>query len=145
MAEGSIHKKDEIGFSDLLKKFENKLEEDVGAIGSFIGIVRGKAKTGAKLKKIQYESAENADKELKKAAASIEKDIEGISKISIHHIIDDLHPGDEIIYVLVGGEHRKEVFEALPQVMEQIKSEVRIWKKEITNSEEYWIHEKEKE
>lgn len=145
MAEGTTHKKDEISFSDLLEEFENKLGEDVGAIGSFIGIVRGQAKTGGEVKKLHYESVENADEELEKVAASIEDDMEGISEISIHHIIDDLQPGDEIIYVLVGGGHREEVFETLPRVMERVKNEVRIWKKEITDSDEYWIHEKEQE
>jgi molybdopterin synthase catalytic subunit len=43
----------------------------------------------------------------------------------------------------VAGRHRGDVFEALPKIMDRIKSEVPIWKKEITETKEYWVHEVE--
>ncbi len=138
-----IHKKGDTSFSELLKEFKKDLDEEVGAIASFIGIVRKKAKVGNSVEKLHYESAENVEEELKNIETEIEEDVQGISKICIHHIIDDLEPGDDIIYVLVGGNHRQEVFEVLPSIMDRVKNEVRIWKKEITEDEEYWIHELE--
>lgn len=136
-----VHKKGQVDFSRLLDSFKDSLDDSEGAIGSFIGMVRKDAKKEGKVKQLHFECAEEAENELRNIAANIEEEIEGISKVCIHHIIDDLEPGDEIIYVIVGGDHRKEVFEALPKIMNRVKSEVRIWKKEITDDEDYWIHE----
>lgn len=141
MASSGTHKKDEISFSELLEEFKKELGEEVGAIASFIGIVREEAKKEGSVKELHYESAEKVEEELEKVAKEIEEDMDEISEIYIHHIIDDLKPGDEIIYVLVGGVHREEVFQVLPSIMDRVKSEVRIWKKEITENDEYWIHE----
>ncbi len=141
MADSGTHKKGEITFSELLKNFKKDLGEEIGAISSFIGVVRKKSKKDGKVKKLHYESAENVEQELKEVAEEVERDIDGVSKIHIHHIIDDLEPGEEIIYVLVNGAHRDEAFQALPTVMDKVKSEVRIWKKESTEDDDYWIHE----
>lgn len=143
MSEGKIHKKGEIKISELLDSFKKKLGEEAGAIGSFIGIVRSSARKEGKVEKLQYESAETAEEELENIATEIEDEIDGLSEVAIHHLVDDLKPGDEIIYVLAGGNHRSEVFEALPKIMDRVKSEVHIWKKEITEKEDYWVHEVE--
>lgn len=143
MAEGKIHEKGEIGLPEILADFKSRLGDGVGAIGSFIGIVRGEAKVGGKVERLRYESVESAGEELENIAADVEEDIDGISEVAIHHLVDDLEPGDEIVYLLVGGNHRKEVFEALPRIMDRVKDEVRIWKKEITGSGDYWVHEVE--
>lgn len=143
MAEGKIHKKGEVEFLELLDNFENELGEEAGAIGSFIGIVRSSARKGGKVEKLQYECAENAAEELENIATEIEDEIDGLSEVAVHHLVDDLSPGEEIVYVLAGGNHRSEVFEALPKIMDRVKSEVHIWKKEFTEKEDYWIHELE--
>lgn len=141
MAVGKIHSKDEVEFSSLHEEFEERVERKVGAIGSFIGTVRKKGEKGGEVRELHYERADEAQSDLEGIASEIEESIEGIEEVSIHHVVDDLEPGDEILYVLVGGEHRKEVFEALPEIMDRVKNEVRIWKKEITNEESYWMHE----
>lgn len=143
MNEGKIHKKGEVEISELLDSFKKKLGEEAGAIGSFIGIVRSSARKEGKVDKLQYESAETAEEELDNIATEIKDEIDGLSEVAIHHLVDDLKPGDEIIYVLAGGNHRSEVFEALPKIMDRVKSEVHIWKKEITEKEDYWVHEVE--
>lgn len=143
MSLGKIHKKGKTSFPEVLEDFKEKLGDEVGAIGSFIGIVRKDAKKEGKIERLHYESRKNAAKSLENIATSIENETDGVSKVDIHHFVDDLEPGDDIIYVLAGGAHRKEVFDALPKIMNRVKSEVHIWKKEITENEEYWVHEVE--
>lgn len=140
MGEAGIHKKGEIGFPEILSKFEESIGGKDGAISSFIGLVREEGKKGDKVKHLHYECSDKASEELKKIADEIEGE-RGISRVAIHHFIDDLKPGDEIVYVLVSGEHRREVSNALPRIMNRLKSEVTIWKKEITVEGGYWIHE----
>lgn len=143
MARDRVHKKGEKNFSQIFESFKDRLSDEIGAIGSFVGLVRGRGKKGGKLEKLHYETAESADQELEEIARKVEKEFSGVSEVAIHHIVDDLSPGEEIVYVLAAGRHREEVFEALPEIMERVKTEVRIWKKEVTESEEYWMHEVE--
>lgn len=141
MKDSGIYKKEDLVFSELLKEFKEELGDEIGAIGSFVGIVRRDGKKGGKVKKLHYECSEDAKDELVEIAADFERSVEGISKVSIFHIVDDLGPAEDIVYVLVGGEHREEVFDVLPEIMDRVKDEVKIWKKEITEEEDYWVHE----
>ncbi|KXA96906.1 hypothetical protein AKJ39_03975 [candidate division MSBL1 archaeon SCGC-AAA259J03] len=71
-------------------------------MGSFVGDVRKEAKKGGKVKQLRYESAEKASEEARKIATDIEENTEGVSEVLVHHVIDDLEPGDNIVNVLVG-------------------------------------------
>ncbi|MDI6820041.1 MAG: molybdenum cofactor biosynthesis protein MoaE [Candidatus Hodarchaeaceae archaeon] len=142
MADVGIHRKGELDLPKLLEEFRQDLRGNVGAIGCFIGVVRHVSKDGEEVKRLHYECSEDAVKKLEQIARDVEKDPK-ISRVMIHHIIDDLTPGDDAIYVIVGGRHRSDVFSALQKIMNRIKTEVPIWKKEVTESGEYWVHEGE--
>ena len=43
------------------------------------------------------------------------------------------------MYVLVASKHRKEGREAMAELVDRIKHEVPIWKKEITENGAYWV------
>jgi len=139
LPEVSIHRKGEVNFPSLLNKFRRELGKEVGAIGCFIGIVRGISEEGEAVKSLRYECSDEALRKLEEIASDVEKS-PNISRVMIHHVIDELKPGEDAIYVLVAGRHRGEVFEALPKIMDRIKVEVPIWKKEITETKEYWVH-----
>lgn len=139
MPEAGIHRKGEVDLPSLLGKLKRELGEEVGAIGCFIGVVRG-ASGGEAVKSLRYECSNEAVKKLEEIALETEKQA-NISRVMIHHVIDELKPGEDAIYVIVAGRHRGEVFEALPKIMDRIKAEAPIWKKEITETKEYWVHE----
>jgi molybdopterin synthase catalytic subunit len=138
MAEAEVHHKGEVNLASLVENARTHFGKDVGALGCFVGIVRGTSKRGESIKYLHYEAAEEAREKLLEIANQVEKS-KGIRHVQIHHIIDNLAPGEDAIYVIVGGEHRKEVFAALSEIMNRVKSEVMIWKKEITERGEYWI------
>lgn len=140
MTDIEIHEKDEIEFSQLLEELKDKIGPEVGAIGSFIGVVREEAKKEGKVEELQIEADEEAEEDLEEIATDLEENTEGISEVFIHHTVDDLKPGDEIVYVLIGGNHREEVFEGLSKVMDRLNEEARIWMKEITDDDGYWVH-----
>jgi molybdopterin synthase catalytic subunit len=142
LPEAGIHRRGEVDLPNLLRRLRQGLGGEVGAVGCFIGIVRGVSKEGEAVRSLRYESSDEALGKLEEIAADIEKS-PNISRVMIHHVIDELKPGEDAIYVLVAGRHRGDVFEALPKIMDRIKSEVPIWKKEITETKEYWVHEVE--
>ncbi len=140
MPDVGIHQKGEVDLPRLLEKLQSELEGKAGAVGCFVGVVRETSKDGKKVKYLHYECAEESIKGLERIAADIER-LPGILKVMIHHVIDDLTPGEDVIYILVAGKHRAEVFSALPKIMDRVKTEVLIWKKEFTETGEQWIHE----
>lgn len=138
MGVGRIHKKKDIELSGLLQTIRKTLGAEVGAIGCFVGIVRGVSKENEKVLSLRYEAADEAVEVLTTIAAEIEQKF-GLSEVQIHHVIDELKPGEDAIYVIACGKHRKEVFQALSEAMDRVKSKAPIWKKEITPSGGYWI------
>jgi len=135
---GRIHKKGEVELSDLLEAVRKKIGEEVGALGCFVGIVRGISKNDEKVTALEYEAAEEAAETLTQIATEVQQKF-GLSEVQIHHVIDKLKPGEDAIYVIACGKHRKEVFQALSEAMELVKSKAPIWKKEITTSGGRWI------
>ncbi len=141
MADVGIHKKGEVDLPRLLGELKQELRGEAGAIGCFVGIVRGVSKDEEAVKRLHYECSDEALKKLEQIAAEAERR-PNISRVMIHHVVDNLKPGEDAVYVLVAGKHRAEVFSVLPELMDRIKAEVPIWKKEITESREYWVRGK---
>lgn len=69
----------------------------------------------------------------------------GVIEVSIHHVIDTLNVGEPSLFVAVLGKHRQDVFPAISEIVERVKKEVPIWKKEHTTKESYWVSSEPKE
>jgi len=135
-----VHRKGEVDFPALLDQFKRRLSPEAGAIGCFIGVVRGVSNEGKAVKLLRYECSDEISKKLEEIAADFEKE-PNIYRIAIHHVINDLEPGDEAIYLIVAGKHRSGVFSALEKLMNRVKHEAPVWKKEIYEEGERWISE----
>jgi molybdopterin synthase catalytic subunit len=113
-----------------------------GAIGTFTGIVRELAGS-EKTSRLEFEKYEpEASKALEKIRKEL-KQKEGIHEILIHHKTGVIKAGEDIVYIVIVAAHRTELFPALSEAVERIKAEAPIWKKEFTEKEEFWVHDKE--
>jgi len=64
--------------------------------------------------------------------------------VRIYHLTGSFNVSDDIVYVIVAGRSRKDVFPALIDAVEHYKKELPVWKKEIlTDGTSYWVSEKE--
>ncbi|WP_309493053.1 molybdenum cofactor biosynthesis protein MoaE [Candidatus Hecatella orcuttiae] len=138
-----IHKKGEISVEKMLEKLrENPRFHEVGAIGIFIGIVRGFSSEGKPVRSLSYEAYED---EAPAAMEKIRKETlakPSVIEVQIHHVVDDLNLGEDIVYVLVAGSSREDVFPTLQATVDRMKAEVPIYKKEILeNGTAYWVSE----
>jgi molybdopterin synthase catalytic subunit len=127
----------------LIKKArKNPAIRKAGAIGTFSGIVRelsGEEKTS----RLEFEKYEP---EASKVLDSIRDEIkrkEGILEVLIHHKTGVIEAGEDIVYIVIASAHRAELFPALSEAIERIKAEAPIWKKEFTEKEEFWVHDRE--
>ncbi len=131
---------------DNIKKDPNYRK--AGAIGLFIGVVRGETlESGEHVQKLTIEAyEEKADQILCKISEDLQTK-PGIVNVQIHHLLGEFNVGDDLVYVAVAGGHRTQVFPVLREAVERYKSEAPVFKKEhITTKQgkpsEYWVSEK---
>jgi molybdopterin synthase catalytic subunit len=110
---------------------------DIGAHTIFLGQVR-KDKSGNKVvKAIEYSAYEQmAEKEfqnIREEAFQKHK----LSCMHIHHSKGRVEAGEISLFVFVSSVHRTDIFSVCSEIVEQIKSRVPIWGKEILDDETY--------
>ena len=144
-----VHEKGTFSVLDLIsntKKSENY--EKAGAITMFIGVVRGETLEGENVQKLTLEAyEEKANEVLTKICDDLSKK-PGIVDVQIHHLLGEFNVGEDIVYVLVAGSHRNDVFPVLREAVERYKNEAPVFKKEQIidakgSATEYWVSEKE--
>lgn len=136
-----IDRKGEISLQDLITCVKNNPEiGKSGAIVTFTGIVRGFTHDGREVDKLELEAY---DEEAEKALVKISDDLRrkpGIVDVLIHHLTGTFVVGEEMVYVVVAGTSRKNVFPALIEAVERYKHEAAIWKKEyLKDGTSHWI------
>lgn len=146
-----VHEKGTFSVLDLInstKKSENY--KKIGAITLFIGVTRGETLEGENVQKLTLEAyEEKANEVLTKICDDLAKK-KGIVDVQIHHLLGEFNVGEDLVYVLVAGSHRTDVFPVLREAVERYKSEAPVFKKErVIDAEgsatEYWVSEKEQQ
>jgi len=103
----------------------------IGAHDIFLGQVRSDIKDNKTVKAIEYsayeEMAEDKFFEIREAAFSKYN----LICMHIYHSIGVVEAGEICLFVFVSSKHRKDVFEACQYIVEEIKTTVPIWGKEI--------------
>lgn len=116
----------------------------IGAVVSFVGTVRdasgGKAVLGMEL--------EHYPGMTEQSLAEIEQEAckhWPLLATRIVHRIGPLLPGEQIVLVAAASEHRAEAFAACSFMMECLKSDAPLWKKETLPCGARWVEGKEGE
>lgn len=132
---------DHVTLDLLIKKIrENPEIAKVGGIGSFTGIVR-ENNEDFHTSQLEFEKYDKvADASIRKIREEIMQQ-DGIVDVLIHHKAGRIMPREDIVYIVVAAGHRQQLFPALAETLERVKSEVPIWKKEITVDGNFWVHD----
>ena len=142
-----VHEKGKFSFLEMIKKTKNRpSSKKTGAIALFIGLVRGETLKGEKVKKLELEAYEEKANEILVSICNDLKKKQGISDVQIHHLLGEFSVGEDLVYVLVAGAHRRNVFPVLEEAVERYKKEAPIFKKEYVMDEKsktraYWLTE----
>lgn len=143
-----VHQKGALDLANIIQVIkEGKNFHEVGGIALFIGIVRGETKNKEKVKKLELEAYEEKANEVLGKICNHLKKRKGIIEVQIHHLLGEFGVGEDLVYVLVAGAHRSNLFATLQEAVERYKREVPIFKKEyIINkeikTESYWVSER---
>jgi len=108
-----------------------------GGVVTFVGEVR--AITGDRLTdRLFYEAHETmAMTQMQKIAEQESDRFE--ANVAIVHRLGELHPGDVAVVCVAACGHRNAAFECCKNLIDRIKQDVPIWKKEFGPSGEEWI------
>lgn len=68
-----------------------------------------------------------------------------LGNISLIHRIGHLRLGEQIVYVGVASAHRQAAFEAAVFIMDILKTDVPLWKKELSETGDLWVAQKEQD
>jgi len=113
---------------------------DVGAIASFIGLVRDLPQIH--LHKMTLEHYPGmTEKSLAKIVETAQQRWE-ILDAAIIHRVGELKPADQIVLVSVVSAHRKAAFAACEFIMDYLKTDAPFWKKETDEQGESWVEAK---
>lgn len=109
-----------------------------GAVVVFEGIIRGHNKE-KQVTSIQFDSYDAMVlEELHRIAEDLFERF-AISKVALIHRTGSVVPGDVVVIAGIAARHRAAAFEACAELMNQLKSSVPIWKKEIFSDGEAWV------
>ncbi|MEM3616360.1 MAG: molybdenum cofactor biosynthesis protein MoaE [Candidatus Bathyarchaeia archaeon] len=149
MSRKFTHRKGDLSIKDLIREVKGCAEfQKAGAIAIFMGVVRGETSKGEKVRKLEVEAYEEKADEVLSSICQELKGRKGIVDVQIHHFLGEFSVGEDLVYVLVAGSHRKNVFPVLREAVERYKKEAPIFKKEYVTTKEgeekaYWVAETE--
>ena len=123
---------------DFCRILEDIMDRSSGGTALFLGTVRDHNESKSVLMMYYEIYKEMAEKNL----AKIEyegKTTWKINKFVAIHRTGELRVGDVSVAVAASAEHRNQAFEACRYGVDQIKTKVPIWKKEIYNNAARWV------
>jgi len=145
--QAGVAKKGKVSLADMIKNVKSKTDfQKAGAIALFIGLVRGQTLEGDKVQKLELEAYEEKANEVLASICNDLKKKQGIVEVQIYHLLGEFSVGEELVYVMVAGDHRKNIFPVLEEAVERYKKEAPIFKKEYVADEKdkiraYWLTE----
>lgn len=114
----------------------------VGAVASFVGTVRD-LNDGAGVASMTLEHYPGmTERALEDICSQAQRRWDLIDTLVIHRY-GPLHPGDQIVLVVVTSTHRGDAFAACEFIMDFLKTEAPFWKKERTPQGERWVEARE--
>lgn len=133
---------------DLGREIESLSQDSVmvGAVASFVGLVRGASTATEQSELIVAMTLEHYPGMTETALAEIEAAARVrwlLQEVRIIHRIGRLLPGERIVFVGVACAHRGDAFAACEFIMDYLKTQAPFWKKEETSNGGHWVDARE--
>lgn len=138
-----IYNKEDINLASLLQDLlDEKFNGEIGALAIFIGKVKSSSIEGIEVSHLEIEAyKQHADKTIEKICEEVRMS-NGLAYAGIWHLIGRFGIGEPIVLVVAAGRSRREVFNALPVLVERYKKEPALFKKEVYIDGSYrWLEE----
>ena len=110
-----------------------------GAIVSFVGVTRSEGSASGKIKTLTLEHHPRLTSKSLEDIAHDAADRFAISHVRIIHRCGALRPGEAIVFAGASSPHRRDAFEAADYLMDRLKTEAVLWKREDGEHGSVWI------
>ena len=108
-----------------------------GAVVSFLGITRGHD-NGIEIYRLEFDAWQDKLGNVLQLLAETAIENFGISKVAMAHRIGPVKAGENIVSIHVASQHRKQAFQACEWLIDELKIQAPIWKKEVSEHGEKW-------
>lgn len=109
-----------------------------GGLVTFTGAVRNQTR-GKPVLRLEYEAyVPMAVRQLERIAQEAQVRWPGVL-VSVSHRVGTLLPGEAAVAIATSAPHRKDAFLACEHVIDRLKQDVPIWKKELFEDGEVWV------
>ena len=106
-----------------------------GAVVTFEGVTR-------EVEKLEYEAYVEMAEEKMAAVVAAAVERHGLCAAAAEHRVGDVPLSEPSVAVAVSAPHRAEAFAGAREIIDRLKAEAPIWKKEIEGGEERWVEGK---
>ena len=128
------------------RDLQGRLGTKVGAIAGFVGLVREAAKStaggGRDDTQVQALTLEHYPGMTERSIADIVDTAAErfpLLGVEVIHRVGRLLPSEQIVMVLVGAEHRTAAFDACQYIMDYLKTDAVLWKREEYDQDSRWL------
>ena len=113
-------------------------DSSAGAVDLFIGTTRDVSR-GKRVKYLEYEAyGPMAQQQMEQMAGEVLQKWK-VSRISIVHRVGRVAIGEASVVIAVSSAHRREAFEACRYLIDTLKRDIPIWKKEYFEDGAVWV------
>ena len=111
-----------------------------GAVATFVGVVRDNHE-GRQVLWLEYEAHEEMAKKQLAALIEAARRRWGVGEVAIQHRLGRLEIGEVSVAIAVAAPHRAEALEACRWLIDTLKAEVPIFKKEAYSDGQGWVED----
>ena len=111
--------------------------EGCGSVVSFVGLTRGE-EGGVKVERLEFDACEERLPRVLNELAEQAMELFGVLSVVIAHRTGSVGPGEPIVCIHVASPHRSEGFEACSWLIDELKRQAPLWKKEVRADGEVW-------
>ncbi|HWC63594.1 MAG TPA: molybdenum cofactor biosynthesis protein MoaE [Rhizomicrobium sp.] len=113
-------------------------DESAGALANFVGYCRGRTK-GRAVSELMIEQYPGfTEKEIARLAGEVAQRLKLLDLLVVHRA-GRIKPGEAIVLVAALAEHRNDAFEAVRLLMDYLKTDAPLWKKETGPDGARWV------
>ncbi|MFD1861185.1 molybdenum cofactor biosynthesis protein MoaE [Aeromicrobium camelliae] len=124
---------------DLTELIALVAHESAGAVATFTGVVRDHD-GGRKVTRLEYEAHPDAAAYIQASAERIVERHDGV-RVAVVHRTGPLAIGDTAIVAAVASAHRREAFDAVADLVDDVKATVPIWKHQFyADGSDDWVN-----
>lgn len=113
--------------------------KDEGAVVSFVGVARPSTRSGAPVERLFLDHHPTLTEKSVRGIAMEACDLFPASVVRVVHRYGIVIPGEPIVFVATASAHRRAAFEAADYMMDRLKTEAIIWKREDAADGSRWI------